>query len=52
MVHLRALDLHNGRNLVAAVVVLRTKILDLGNVYASIAAALGLRILARRPAKV
>jgi len=38
-------QLHDSRNLVTHIVALRAKILDLGNVKASFAAALGLRIL-------
>ena len=45
VVKFRAFDLHNRCNLVSGVVALRAKILDLGNVKASFAAALGLRIL-------
>jgi len=38
-------NLHNGRDFISGVFALRAKILDLGNVKASFAAALGLRIL-------
>ncbi len=48
MVDFGILNLHDGGNFVTSIVALRAKILDLGNVYASIAAALSLRILCKK----
>ena len=45
MVNFRVFNLHDGSDFIAGIVALQAKILDLGNVNASIAAALGLRIL-------
>lgn len=45
MINFRVFNLHDGSDFVARIVALQAKILDLGNVNASIAAALGLRIL-------
>ena len=45
MINFRIFNLHDGGDFVASIVALQAKILDLGNVNASIAAALGLRIL-------
>ena len=54
MINFRVFNLHDGSDFVACIVALQAKILDLGNVNASIAAALGLRILflMRRSGKV
>lgn len=45
MINFRVFNLHDGSDFVASIFALQAKILDLGNVNASIAAALGLRIL-------
>ena len=45
MVNFRVFNLHDGSDFIACIVALQAKILDLGNVNASVAAALGLRIL-------
>ena len=45
MINFCIYNLHDGSDFIARIVALQAKILDLGNVNASIAAALGLRIL-------